>query len=349
LRAIPAINPPLPKIIIIPGKPEVLAVFHIPFSEEGPHIPVDQEKRIFWKRTNKGKDYMTYEEIKMAFQPITREERKEHSLYLNEIFKELSAIKYTTEPDKTFSLKVPDSYQEYLASMSTAFISHGSERPYPVIWIDIKYLDHLEWVLSHLKHHEYAHIYQSWLELNQLISEYNQIAKLVVHKLIDKAAMHMKQNYHGFAEKTLQSVEQTQLTEFYDLRTIYQFLFGNYKEYILDKKRADFNNLKTISDKDLNNYQIVFYEGHNLGYGTTGLDKKLFIQSSSQEKLDIDNFRKIFDAICDEPDLIKLFSNLQGKIIKIDNVKCQFRKQLETLIKNIKAGYIMKGSCLLRY
>jgi hypothetical protein len=140
-----------------------------------------------------------------------------------------------------------------------------------------------------------------------------------------------------------------QLTEFYDLRTIYQFLFGNYKEYILDKKRADFDNLKTIFDKDLNNYQIVFYEGHYLGYGTTGLDKKLFIQSSSQEKLDTDKFKKIFNAICDEPDLIKPFNDLQDKITKIDNVKYQFRKQLETLIKDIKAGYIMKGSCLLGY
>jgi hypothetical protein len=92
IRAIPTINPPLPKIISIPKKPEILAVFHIPFSEEGPHIPIDEDKRIFWKRTNKGKDYMTYDEIKMAFQRIPHEERKQHSSYLNEILKKLSVI-----------------------------------------------------------------------------------------------------------------------------------------------------------------------------------------------------------------------------------------------------------------
>ena len=55
VRAIPTISPPS-KIIPIPNKKEVLSVFHIPFSEESPHIPKDEQRRIFWKRTNRGKE-----------------------------------------------------------------------------------------------------------------------------------------------------------------------------------------------------------------------------------------------------------------------------------------------------
>jgi predicted HTH transcriptional regulator len=49
LRAIPTINPPLPKVIHIPGSTKILAVFHIPFSTEGPHVPVDEQKDYFGK------------------------------------------------------------------------------------------------------------------------------------------------------------------------------------------------------------------------------------------------------------------------------------------------------------
>jgi Putative DNA-binding domain len=75
INADPTIQFDLPKIIPITNSTKVLAVFHIPKSSERPHIPSVKEKRTFWKRTNKGKDYMTYQEIRMSFQNY--EERRE--------------------------------------------------------------------------------------------------------------------------------------------------------------------------------------------------------------------------------------------------------------------------------
>lgn len=56
-----------PKIIKIPGSSKIIAIFHIPLSPMRPHLLLDTNKRIFWKRTNRGNEQMTYEEIRMSF------------------------------------------------------------------------------------------------------------------------------------------------------------------------------------------------------------------------------------------------------------------------------------------
>jgi hypothetical protein len=82
INADPTIQFNLPKIIPIPKSDMVLPVFYIPLSPERPHIPSASEKRIFWKRTNKGKDYMTYQEIRMSFQNYEERREKLKLLYL---------------------------------------------------------------------------------------------------------------------------------------------------------------------------------------------------------------------------------------------------------------------------
>jgi hypothetical protein len=65
-RSIPTIDFELPKIIPIPNSGKVLAVFHVPLSSERTHMSLCQDQG-FWKRTNKGNDVMTYDEIRMSF------------------------------------------------------------------------------------------------------------------------------------------------------------------------------------------------------------------------------------------------------------------------------------------
>jgi len=84
IHADPTIQFDLPKIIEVPNSDKVLAIFHIPISSERPHIPSTTDKRIFWKRTNKGKDYMTYQEIRMSFQNY-EERREKIKLLYNEL------------------------------------------------------------------------------------------------------------------------------------------------------------------------------------------------------------------------------------------------------------------------
>ena len=50
--------------------PNLLHIVHIPRSWHGPHMIPDDQKREAWyfpKRTNKGIEYMSYEEVRMAF------------------------------------------------------------------------------------------------------------------------------------------------------------------------------------------------------------------------------------------------------------------------------------------
>ena len=60
---------------------------------------------------------MSDDEIKMAFQRIPFEERKQHFSHLNEILRKLSVINHSTKPDKSKFLEVPRDYEEYIKSM----------------------------------------------------------------------------------------------------------------------------------------------------------------------------------------------------------------------------------------
>lgn len=67
LNCIPKIIFPTPKFIAIPETKKFLVVFYIPKNLGKPNIPTPKEKRIFWKRTNQGNDYMDYHEIERMF------------------------------------------------------------------------------------------------------------------------------------------------------------------------------------------------------------------------------------------------------------------------------------------
>src|SRR5688572_26493147 len=74
LNAEPTIFYPLPLTVSIPDSEKVLTVVHIPRSEFAPHFPAAKEDRIFWKRTNKGCDQMSLQEIRAMF--LNYEERR---------------------------------------------------------------------------------------------------------------------------------------------------------------------------------------------------------------------------------------------------------------------------------
>ncbi|KAA2282971.1 AlbA family DNA-binding domain-containing protein [Candidatus Nitrosocosmicus agrestis] len=114
VNAEPSLPFNLPKIIKLPSSDKVIAIFHIPLSDERPHIPSVSDKRKFWKRTNKGNVEMTYQEIRMSFQRY--EERREKIKLLHiELFLNLETLKGIREyynngiPDSNFYQFILDS------------------------------------------------------------------------------------------------------------------------------------------------------------------------------------------------------------------------------------------------
>lgn len=108
IKANPTIEFSLPKIINIPDSPNVLAVFEIPFSPERPHVPDHApDKRLFQKRTNKGNDYMTYEEIKLSFQNYQERREKLKLLY----------IELLSNIEQLNSMKIDDASKENVHSL----------------------------------------------------------------------------------------------------------------------------------------------------------------------------------------------------------------------------------------
>lgn len=67
LKAVPAIHFEPPLVIEIPSQRKVLFVIHIPTSRLRPHVCTDREKTKFWKRTNRGCEQMSLEEIRQQF------------------------------------------------------------------------------------------------------------------------------------------------------------------------------------------------------------------------------------------------------------------------------------------
>lgn len=100
IHAEPTIEFSLPKIISIPNTEKVLPIFYIPLSSERPHIPVKTpEKRIFYKRTNKGNDFMTYDEIRMSFQSYSERREKLKLLYI-ELLSNIDLLKQMKIPEE---------------------------------------------------------------------------------------------------------------------------------------------------------------------------------------------------------------------------------------------------------
>lgn len=110
IHAIPTIDFDLPKIILIPNSGKVLAVFHVPLSPERPHMSLCQDQG-FWKRTNKGNDVMTYEEIRMSFHNYEERVEKLKLLYIELLsnFEQLNKMKVEDPSGTTYSLMTLDS------------------------------------------------------------------------------------------------------------------------------------------------------------------------------------------------------------------------------------------------
>ena len=68
MRSIPALFYHPPKAISVPGSDSYIYVVHVPKSPGRPHVPrASDDKAVFWKRTNKGCEPMTLEEIREGF------------------------------------------------------------------------------------------------------------------------------------------------------------------------------------------------------------------------------------------------------------------------------------------
>jgi hypothetical protein len=108
LRAVPAINFEVPKSVAVPGTSQVIYIFHVPHGIDRPHLPVDADKRIFWKRTNTGCEQMTLEEIRAEF--MRYEERREKiKLLFIELVENKEVLQQTASvADGKYSLLVLD-------------------------------------------------------------------------------------------------------------------------------------------------------------------------------------------------------------------------------------------------
>ncbi len=171
----PTIDPDLPRVINIPNSKKVLVVFHIPLSDERPHLPSAEDERIFWKRTNKGNAHMTYDEISMSFQRYEERREKIKLLYIEllsniETLKEMKVDQSTQNISKSYSVLTLDS--SIITSLLTdlyTIIGKNTEliKCLFIIRRNIQTIN----TKSRIFH---SHISTPRTDLNQLVKEHNE-------------------------------------------------------------------------------------------------------------------------------------------------------------------------------
>jgi hypothetical protein len=258
---------------------------------------------------------------------VSREDKKQHTDYLKEIYKKLTGIKYNTSSNGLIYLEVPENYNDY----RVAYILGNVEQP--PRYNDVKYLKHLDWAISHLKHEEYAPINQDWSKIQTLVQEYNKTVTYLMHLIEEHISTEMKNAYPSFAE--LKEVKESQTSDKYSVHNISNYFYNNLIVSLGQNSKPDFTDLK----------EELIYDGSLYAIIKIGI----LLQSQKQEHLQRDKLITILDSLYEEDIIHQRFKGLNNTAETIFKLCRQFSKKLEFLIDDFDGGDIIKGSCKLGF
>jgi hypothetical protein len=258
---------------------------------------------------------------------VSREELHHHTEYLTKIYERLTGIRYYRQHEFIF-LEVPDDYDQYKQGLYI-FPKTDTDR---TRYSDIKYLKHLDWVLSHLSHDEYRQINQSWLEINSLVFQYNKGVLEFCYSLRKQLKQRMKSSYKNFVDV---NEDEKWPPNGYSVKNISKFLYRNSSQTMTDTT-PKFETLRDyITQRSDGSYIIE-------GMGT-------LIQSQKQDDLNLDKLIMILYKLHRKSKFVEHLGEQRKIIDKFHEIRRQFSKQLELLIDDLKGGDTIKGFCKLGF
>jgi hypothetical protein len=258
---------------------------------------------------------------------VSREELHHHTEYVTKIYERLTGLRYYRRYDFIF-LEVPDDYDQYKQGL---YISTNPDVD-RTMYSDIKYLKHKDWALSHLSHDEYCQINQSWLEINNLVNQYDKGVLEFFDSLRKQLKQMMKSSYRNFS---VVSNNEQWPPNGYSIENILRLLYSDSRRAFIDDTDPTFEKLRGINQRGNNSFMIE-------GMGT-------LIQSQKRDDLSPDKLIMILDKLHKKSKIVQHLSE-QSKITnKIDEMCRQFSKQLQLLIDDLKGGETVKGFCKLGF
>ena len=102
--------------------------------------------------------------------------REKHKAYIVKILEKLRFLKIEAEYKDKMHLKVPlrpQEYEDYLY-FNDMDVPESQKRSKPILEYVDK-IEHIEWALSHLKHHEYNNLYEQYKTVKDSVICYNSI------------------------------------------------------------------------------------------------------------------------------------------------------------------------------
>jgi hypothetical protein len=258
---------------------------------------------------------------------VSREELHHHTEYLTKIYERLTGLRYSRRHE-FISLEVPDDYNQYKQG---SYIFPNSDVD-STRYSDIEHLKHLDWALSHLSHDEYLQINQSWLEINNLVYQYNKGVLEFYVSLRKQLKRMMKSSHRNFLDV---NEDEKWPPNGYSVKNISKFLYHSSRT-MTDYTTPIFETLRDfISQRSDGSYIIE-------GMGT-------LIQSQKRDDLNPDKLIMILYGLHKKSKIVEHLSEQHKITDKIYDMCRQFSKQLEHLIDDLKGGETIKGFCKLGF
>jgi hypothetical protein len=259
---------------------------------------------------------------------VSQEELHHHTEYLTKIYERLTGLRYYRRYEFIF-LEVPDDYNQYKQGLYI-FPNSDIDR---TRYSDIKYLKHSGWALSHLSHDEYRQINQSWLEINNLVYQYNKGVLEFYDSLRKQLKQMIKSSYKNFVDV---NEDEKWPPKGYSVKNISKFLYRNSSRAMTDDTTPMFERLRDYISQRSDDSHIIE------GMGT-------LIQGQKRDDLNPDKLIMILYKLHKKSKIVEHLGEQHKITDKIYDMCRQFSKQLELLIDDLKGGETIKGFCKLGF
>lgn len=181
--------------------------------------------------------------------------------------------------------------------------------------------DFYDFAIEHLKHKEYEHIYEHWVNIHRLLDEFNNKTRFV-EKLKNTIKEKMDARLSNF-----QHVSETRSSNYYYLGTVTQFLEGRFTEQECTLPPME---LKTFHNKALiypkfGHYPHVVMEAANETYFET--------------------YKNLLEEILNDSSLKEFHRDETNERKNIRTKLTHFHGKLRALVIELKAGKSLKGKC----
>ena len=260
---------------------------------------------------------------------VSREEIRQHTDYLKEIYRRLIGISIHYTSRCTIYLEIPDDYIQYRNRIIYLQMHEADATTYQ----DIRKVKHFDWAIAHMKHDEYSHIYEDWIKINSLIDQYNKFATSLINLIEKKVRTTMKSVYPSFTE--LKENEQWQNSNKYSVRNIAGYFFQLLSS-LEDDSKPDFTELNVALTENQGLYAIT----------KTGP----LIMSQNREAIESKKLIRMLSSLYEQSTTRQRFKDLNRMNKEIYELsRRQFSKKLEALVDDLDGGDTIKGYCKLGY